>query len=197
MIAALTSAFVVFREGFEAVLLVMLMGGMVRDRGLDWRTLAIGITVGILGSTALALLIHDWVEEHHWFEAVINLMAAAVLTYVVVWNRHVQSHIREHLDEVRGSNMWLGMLTVSLIFLREGAEIVLMLASSWNTDIFGTVTGGVIGAAALASLTWIVLQKLIKRLDLTTVFKWSNVALAVLALWFLGQGVAELVNLQG
>ena len=195
MLATITSAFVIFREGFEAILLVMLMGGMVRGRQLDWRALAAGSTAGVLGSTALALFIHDWVEDHHWFEAAINLAAAAVLLYVVIWNRHVQAHIKEHLDEVRDSSLWLGMLTVSLIFLREGAEIVLMLASVWREDAVGTAVGGAVGTAALAAVAWIVLTKLLSRLDLGMVFRWSNAALAVLALWFLAQGMAELISL--
>lgn len=195
MIAVATSAFVIFREGFEAILLIMLMGSMVRGKQLDWKTLLVGLSAGILGSTALALLIHEWAEEHHWFEAVINLTAAAVLIYVVMWNRHVQTHIKDHLDEVRGSGVWLGMLTVGLIFLREGAEIVLMLASVWREDMSGTVIGGTLGAAALTMIAWLFLTKIMAKLELQRVFRWSNAALAVLALWFLAQGTADLLHL--
>ena len=195
MIAALTSAFVLFREGFEAILLVMLMGGMVRGRQLDWRALAAGLAVGVVGSTILALFIHDWAEDHHWFEAAIDLTAAAVLIYVVIWNRHVQAHIKEHLTEVHGSSLWLGMLTISLIFLREGAEIVLMLTGVWREDLLGTIIGGTVGVAALAAMVWIVVGKLMSHLDMGLVFRWSNRALAALAIWFVLQGITGLISL--
>lgn len=195
MIAAITSAFVLFREGFEALLLVMLMGSMVRDRHMDWPALIIGLAVGMAGSTVLALLIHDWAEDNAWFEAGINLLAAAVLAYVVIWNRHVQAHVREHLDEVRTAGPWLGVLTISLIFLREGAEMVLMLASVWRDDQLGTVIGGAVGIAALAAIAWLVISKLLERLNLGTVFRWSNAALAALAAWFLVNGLLGLLAL--
>ena len=192
MIAALTSALVIFREGFEALLLIMLMSGMTKGARLDWRALGMGLIVGAVGSTLLALWLHDWAEDHVWFEAAIDLAAAGVLAYVVIWNRHVQAHIQAHLREVQGRSLALTTAVISLIFLREGAEIVLMLAAAMRDDAWSTAMGGVSGAAALASIGYVTMEKLLPRLDIGMVFRWSNAALAALAAWFLVQGIAQL-----
>lgn len=184
MIGILTAAFVTFREGFEALLLTMLMTNMVRDRGLDWRALAAGIGIGIAGSTMLAFVIHDWVEHNLWFESAIDLTAAAVLTYVVIWNRHVQAHINEHIQQVKQQSLLLVTMTISLIFLREGAEIVLMLYSAVLSDPWQAGFGSAVGIATLGCVAYFMLNRLGKLPRIDNIFKYSNYLLAAMAAWF-------------
>ena len=194
MIGILTAAFVTFREGFEAFLLTMLMTNMVRDRGMDWRALSAGIGIGIAGSTLLAIIIHDWVEQNLWFESAIDLTAAAVLTYVVIWNRHVQQHINEHIAQVKQQSLLLVTATISLIFLREGAEIVLMLYSAVMSDPWQAGIGSAVGIASLACVAYLMLNRLVKLPRIGNIFKYSNYLLAAMAAWFYAQAVAGLLN---
>ena len=165
MIGILTAAFVTFREGFEALLLTMLMTNMVRDRGLDWRALAAGIGIGIAGSTMLAFIIHDWVEHNLWFESAIDLTAAAV----------------------KQQSLLLVTMTISLIFLREGAEIVLMLYSAVLSDPWQAGFGSAVGIATLGCVAYFMLNHLVKLPRIDSIFKYSNYLLAAMAAWFYAQ----------
>ena len=48
--------------------------------------------------------------------------------------------------------------------------------------------------SALLAVGWITIQRLLPKLDISMVFRWSNVALSALAAWFTLLGIAELLS---
>jgi FTR1 family protein len=197
MISLLTGALVAFREGFEALLLTMLLTGMVRSRGLDWRALILGLAAGIAGSAVMAYLIYLLGPSVEWFNAAISLATAMVLTYVVLWNAKVQEHINEHLDEVKAQNLWVMMLTTAAIFLREGAEIAVMLQGAAASDPIGAGIGIGIGLVGLTVLGILIEIKLLTGPRIGQLFKWSNYILGAMAIYFYYDGIHEALEYFG
>ena len=155
---------ITLREGFEAALIVAILFAAVRRS--DRPQLAYWIWIGT--GTALALSMVVGVALHLTIEdltgiprlrtfAVICLLAAALLTWMIFWMR---SHARSLKGELEGqvqkalneSVFALGLVAFISV-AREGLETALFLVSSTSaSDGQEVVVGGLIGLAIAVAL---------------------------------------------
>lgn len=185
MITSVTSFFVTFREGFEAVMLCMLMLGVGRSQGIKPGIIALGIALGLAASGVILALIGMLDMPGHAIGEVMNAATALVLTYVVLLNAKVSKHINEHMDQVRNRGFWAMLFTIATIFFREGTEVVLMLYGPMSSDPLPVLTGGALGFALLACLVWGVRRGTANlAVSPGKLFLASNIALGLLALYF-------------
>jgi len=192
MIGLLTTAFVTFREGFEALLMTLLVTGMVRSRGLDWLAVAAGLCIGLVTSVALALLLSQLGEDHGLVDAAICGATALTLTYVVIWNARVQAHVRDHVAEIRQQSWAMMVISLAVIFAREGSEMVIMLNGAIRDDAAGAALGGAIGLLFLAAVGWAFSAKLLINGRVGRLFNYSNYMLAAMAIYFYWQTISIL-----
>ena len=155
----LASLLIVFREVFEAGLIVGIV--MAVTAGVRGRTLWVsgGVVAGVLGACLVALFTGGLSElfggnGQEIFNASILGFAVIMLTWHNVWmarhGREMAAELRAAGEAVAAGSKSLAALgiVVAIAVLREGSEVVLFLygvAAAQGGASFGMVVGGFIG----------------------------------------------------
>ncbi len=166
---------IVFREMIEAGLIVGIV--LAATRGVAGRGLWVagGVAAGVLGAAILAVFAGGLASLFHGagqelFNAAILIVAVGMLTWHNVWMASHGKELSRELKAVgaevaRGSRSLLGMaVVVGVAVLREGSEVVLFLygiAATGGTSAIGMLTGGALGVAAGAVLTFLMYRGLL------------------------------------
>jgi len=202
MLAALL---IVFREVFEAGLVVGIV--MAVTAGVPGRAFWIGggVIAGVLGACVVALFTGGLSElfggnGQEVFNAVILAFAVLMLTWHNVW---MARHGRELVAELRaageavvaGSKSLLALaIVVAIAVLREGSEVVLFLygvAAAQGGANWAMATGGVAGlllGATVCLLTYLGLATIPTRY----LFSVTSALIALLAAGMAAQAIAFL-----
>jgi high-affinity iron transporter len=204
-VPVLASLVIVFREVFEAGLIVgivMAVTAGVAGRGL-W--IAGGVAAGVLGACLVALFTGGLSElfggsGQEVFNAGILSFAVIMLTWHNVW---MARHGRELAAElqaageavVSGSKSLLALaIVVAIAVLREGSEVVLFLysvAAAQGGASWGMVTGGFIGLI-LGSLVCLLTYLGLVTIPTRYLFAVTSTLIAFLAAGLAAQAIAFL-----
>ena len=202
MLAALL---IVFREVFEAGLvvgIVMAVTAGVAGRGI-W--IAGGVAAGVLGACVVALFTSGLSElfggsGQEIFNAAILGFAVLMLTWHNVW---MSRHGRELVDELRaageavaaGSKSLLALaIVVAIAVLREGSEVVLFLygvAAAQGGASLSMVIGGFVGLV-LGSLVCLMTYLGLITIPTRYLFSVTSALIALLAAGMAAQAIAFL-----
>jgi high-affinity iron transporter len=206
--ATFFSAFVILlREGLEAILvLAAIFALLIKSERRDalpyvhagWiAALALGGITWLVASSVIAVS----GATREVTEGVTALVAAAVLLYVGFWMHEKayadrwRTFLHARLqDALSARTMWALALVSFLAVYREAFEIVLFYQALWVqvAPDYAPVLGGLISAmVALAILGWLIFRGSL-RLPLGLFFGATSLLLALLAVVFVGKGVAAL-----
>lgn len=196
----LTTFAIGLREGLEAALIVGIIAAFLRQRGrtdlLRWVYLGVGTAVllcaaGAVAVTALSMSLSSWQRE--CLRAVVGMLAAAMVTYLVIWLRGNAHRFKGQLEGVAADAVGKGgtranRALVGLAFLavlREGLETVLFLAAAFDNsnDDLAAGAGAVLGLLAAVGLGWLVYRGGV-RLDLSRFFHATGLILVFVAAGF-------------
>ena len=194
MTALLSSAFVIFREGFEVWLIMVLAlasigGNTTQQRTIWFSAIAAFIATILLGSATAA-----WLGNHanlERFEALIAIITGVILAWVA-WFCHGAA---QHIKDLPRHSAWALGITVFFIIFREGVEVVLFL-----TGIYADYPSiGLIGLGILVGLVTLVIaikvaNYQIKKLPVRQIFLYSRWLFTALAVYFLYSGIHELIE---
>jgi len=196
----LSSFFILLREGFEAMLIAVLVFMYLdKVKANDKRPAVFwGIIAGIIASMFVALGIKKIAGITHaheeLFEGGVMIVAAGMLAYVAFFCHHAKQHVEGKVDKaVATGSAFILSFTVFLAILREGFEIVLFYTALIGSGIYNTVpvfSGALVGTIALVGV-YFGLNKITKLIPVGTFFRASSILLAVLALYFAYEGVHE------
>ena len=197
----LSSFFILLREGFEAMLIAVLVFMYLDKVKANNKRPAVfwGIAAGILASMFVALgfkKIAGITHAHEeLFEGGVMLVAACMLTYVAFFCHHAKQHVEGKVDQAiaTGSSFVLSF-TVFLAILREGFEIVLFYTALIGSGMYNTVpvfVGASVGALALIGV-YFGLNKITKIIPVGMFFRASSILLFALAIYFAYEGIHEL-----
>ena len=196
----LSSFFILLREGFEAMLIAVLVFMYLdKVKANDKRPAVLwGIIAGIIASMFVALGIKKIAGITHaheeLFEGGVMIVAAGMLAYVAFFCHHAKQHVEGKVDKaVATGSSFILSFTVFLAILREGFEIVLFYTALIGSGIYNTVpvfSGALVGTIALVGV-YFGLNKITKLIPVGTFFRVSSILLAVLALYFAYEGVHE------
>ena len=196
----LSSFFILLREGFEAMLIAVLVFMYLdKVKANDKRPAVLwGIIAGIIASMFVALGIKKIAGITHaheeLFEGGVMIVAAGMLAYVAFFCHHAKQHVEGKVDKaVATGSSFILSFTVFLAILREGFEIVLFYTALIGSGIYNTVpvfSGALVGTIALV-VVYFGLNKITKLIPVGTFFRASSILLAVLALYFAYEGVHE------
>ena len=196
----LSSFFILLREGFEAMLIAVLVFMYLdKVKANDKRPAVLwGIIAGIVASMFVALGIKKIAGITHaheeLFEGGVMIVAAGMLAYVAFFCHHAKQHVEGKVDKaVATGSSFILSFTVFLAILREGFEIVLFYTALIGSGIYNTIpvfSGALVGTIALVGV-YFGLNKITKLIPVGMFFRASSILLAVLALYFAYEGVHE------
>ena len=196
----LSSFFILLREGFEAMLIAILVFMYLdKVKANDKRPAVLwGIIAGIIASMFVALGIKKIAGITHThaelFEGGVMIVAAGMLAYVAFFCHHAKQHVEGKVDKaVATGSSFILSFTVFLAILREGFEIVLFYTALIGSGIYNTVpvfSGALVGTVALVGV-YFGLNKITKIIPIGMFFRASSILLAVLALYFAYEGIHE------
>ena len=196
-----SSFFILLREGFEAILIAVLVFMYLDKVKAREKRPAVfwGIVAGIVASMFVALgfkKIAGITHAHEeLFEGAVMLIAAVMLTYVAFFCHHAKQHVEGKVDKaIATSNSFILSFTVFLAILREGFEIVLFYAALIGSGIYNTVpvfVGAAVGTLVLIGV-YFGLNKVTKVIPIGMFFRVSSILLFALAVYFAYSGIHEL-----
>lgn len=201
------TALIVFREVFEAALIVGIVLAATRGVAGRFRWVSAGIVAGLAGAALLAALAREITSAasgmgQEYLNAAILFAAAAMLGSHNIW---MARHARElkHRISALGHAVTLGArplyavaIVVGLAVLREGSEVVLFLygiavagagqhSSMLAGGLLGLVGGGAVGATLYLGLL---------RLPVRHLFRVTGAMILFLAAGLAAQGAGYLVQ---
>ena len=197
----LSSFFILFREGFEALLIAILVFTYLDKVNARHQRPAVmwGLVAGVVASLILALAVKKIAAITHAheeiFEGSVMLIASGMLAYVAYFSHNAKKHVEGEVDKAvaTGNPIFLS-LTVFFAIIREGFEIVLFYVALFTSTIYSTVpviAGAATGTFALI-FVYIGLKKITKILPIGVFFRVSSILLLMLSIYFGYEGTKEL-----
>jgi high-affinity iron transporter len=199
------------REGVEAALIVAIICAYLAKTGNRrfFPTVFAGAALAIGASAVLGIVLFATVgsfEEPYeqLFEALTMILAASVVTWMLFWMRRqaasVKGELQASVDRALDSGSVYALAILAFIaIIREGVETALFLtgqaaAASSDGGAPSVFVGALIGLA-IAGLLGVGFYHGSRRLNLTTFFRWTGVALVFIAAGLLSHAVHELVEI--
>ena len=199
----LTALLLSLREGVEMALIVGIVlayvGQVGARRAQRWVWAGVGVaalvSLGFLGVlNALDKEFEGTTEQ--LFEGVTMLLAAAFLTWMILWMARNSRSLRGELQRgvaaalERGGAAWGLFLLVFFAVVREGVELALLLfAAPGEGKLLGTVIG-----LALAVGVGVLIYAFGRRVDLRSFFRVTTVLLVLFAAGLVSHAAHELVE---
>jgi high-affinity iron transporter len=191
------------REGLEAALVIgIVLGALKRTGRTDLKNY---LWAGVLAASALSLftaLLLRFVDSElegaaeQVFEGTTLLLAAGVLTWMIIWMRQQSRGMKRQLETrvdqaTRSGGKHALFLLAFLAVLREGLELALYLtASTMATTGLQTLVGATTGLLMAAILGYLLFSATV-RLNLQRFFQVTSLILILFAAGLVAQGVAE------
>ena len=206
-----STIFIVWRESIEAMLVIGILYTWLKnqsDTGNAMRFLWGGVMAGIVLAIGLAFIMLKVQSELaseglEYFQIVIVLIAAALITQMVFWMRRhgrtLKRDLESGMQRAHEQANWWGMAALAAIAVgREGAETVIFLygtglvrTSNEIIPFILSATGGFV----LAFLTFWVLSRGIRYFSWKLFFRFSEILLLLLAAALLVDGVDHMIGL--
>ena len=186
------SAFVVFREIFEIMLITGIIIGATNNMKNKKKAISLGFIAGIIGSIIFAMLtdkITDFAGGlgQEITSAIILFIAAFFISWTLLWMQAHAKELKTNFNNIsqeinKGEKTYFILsLIIALTILREGAEIILftygMIAS--GEAIHNIIIGSIIGCVA-GLLIGLLMYFSLVRIPLRYFFKVTTILLTFL-----------------
>ena len=200
----LPSFILALREGLEAALVIGIVLGVLRKTNHPEMNLTvwIGVISGGLISFLVALGLY-WVgsefqgQGEQLFEGFTMLLAAAVLTWLIIWMQNQNSAIQKNIEDgIQQSTSSQGgqralFLLAFLAVIREGVELsIFLLAAQLASSPLQELLGACLGISLAAFLGWTIFNTS-RRLSLKRFFMATNILLTLFAAGMVGLSIRE------
>lgn len=203
----LNSFIIALREGLEASLIVGILIAYITKignsqlRSYVWS----GTALAVIASGALGAILSFTSAEltprgEELFAGLTSFLAVGVVTWMVFWMKRTSRHLRRDLASRVDKAMSIGPLALAgaafLAVVREGLETSLFVYSNFKStaDPLGSALGLVAGFSVAIALGYLIFKSSIK-LDLAKFFRYTGVALIIVAAGVLSYGVHEFQEL--
>jgi high-affinity iron transporter len=192
------------REGLEASLVVsILIAYLVKTgrRSMLWRIwVGVGAAVGLALTFGALLTFGTRTLSFQAQEALggtLSILAVCLVTWMVFWMaghaRNLKGELHTQVDSAVGRGGWALAGVAFLAVGREGLETALFVWSAVQASGQGSsaLLGALLGIATATALAWLIYRGAL-RLNLAVFFKWTGLALIVVAAGVLSYGVHDL-----
>jgi high-affinity iron transporter len=185
---------ITLREGVEAALIVGIIAAFLVKEGhreaLGRMWLGVGIAVALCTAVAIVLRVVGQnlpQRQQEGLETVVGLIAAAMVSYMIVWMRRHARELKFSLQSSAAAALAAGstlalVVMAFLAVLREGLETTVFLLAVFNdTSNPGTAgTGAVLGLVAAIAIGWALYSGGV-RINLSRFFRGTGVVLVFVA----------------
>lgn len=204
-----SNALIGLREGLEAALVVVILVAFLvkTDRRWALRYVWVGVVTAIVLSAGLAAALTFGTrqlsfETQELIGGSASILAVAFVTAMVFWMKTAARTISGELKGRLDHALDLGPLAVALVgFLgvgREGLETAIFFYATTEAAGQGNNTpllGWLIGLAAAIALGWLIYRGAV-QINLGSFFKWTGIALVLVAAGILAYGLHDLQEAQ-
>jgi len=210
-----STIFIVWRESIEAMLVIGILYTWLKNQVHEnpaasrsgMRFLWGGVFAGIALAAGLAFIMLKVQSELasealEYFQVAIVLVAAALITQMVLWmrrhGRSLKRDLESGMQRAHEQANWWGMSALAAIAVgREGAETVIFLygaGMAQNSDLISFVLSAA-GGFVLAFLTFWALSRGTRFFSWQVFFRFSEMLLLLLAAALLVDGVDHMIGL--
>ncbi len=203
----LNSFVIALREGLEASLIVGILIAYITKIGKSHLRSYIwsGTAIAVVASGALGAFLTFTSAEltptgGELFAGLTSFLAVGVVTWMVFWMKRTSRHLRKELAGKVDKAMSAGPLALAgaafLAVVREGLETSLFVYSNFKStaDPLSSAVGLVAGFGVAIALGYLIFKSSIK-LDLAKFFRFTGIALIIVAAGVLSYGVHEFQEL--
>jgi len=206
-----STVFIVWRESIEAMLVIGILYTWLKnqaDTGNGMRFLWGGVLVGIALALGLAMIMLEVQSELagealEYFQIAIMLIAAVLITQMVLWMRRHGRTLKRNLEtgmqRAHEQANWWGMAALAAIAVgREGAETVIFLYGAGMAQSGGAQLQFIAAATSgfvLAFLSFWLLSQGSRFFSWKVFFRFSEILLLLLAAALLVDGVDRMIGL--
>lgn len=197
---------IMLREGLEAGLIVGIIAGYLRQTGGSrwlpaiWVGVFLAIAMSLLVGSALQFVSAEFPQKaQELFEAVVGLVAVAVLTSMVFWMRRagrtIGAELRHSVDAALKSSRGTAWALIGMAFFavaREGLESVFFLLAMFQQNAGPAAPLGALAGVAGAALLSFAFYHGGIRIDLRRFFRWTGVFILVIAAGLLASALRNL-----
>uniref|UniRef100_UPI00322007C2 iron uptake transporter permease EfeU n=1 Tax=Paracoccus sp. TaxID=267 RepID=UPI00322007C2 len=196
---------IMLREGIEAALIVGIVASYLTRTGRRewlpalWLGVGLACAASLAAGAALDIVVGELPQRgQELFEAVIGLIAAAMLTSMVFWMRKAARSIRGELQagvDAALAGAHQGFALVGLAFLavvREGLESVFFLLAIFQQSGGWAPAAGATLGVLLAGIVGYAIYALGVKLNLRAFFRWTGVLILFVAAGLVANAVRSL-----
>ncbi|MBK5107140.1 MAG: FTR1 family protein [Anaerolineales bacterium] len=194
------------REGIEAALIIGIIIGVLTKinhqelKPVVWRGVILAVVLSFAFGIGLNVIGMEFTGQlEQVFEGIAMLLAAAILTWMILWMQRQGGQIQRELEAktvqatFNGGASALFILAFLAVF-REGIELALFLiATRMASDTISVVIGAIMGLGAAVLLGWLLFAST-RRLNLKRFFQVTNILLLFFAAGLVAYGVHELIE---
>ncbi len=206
-----STVFIVWRESIEAMLVIGILYTWLKNQdeaGNGMHFLWGGVLAGVALAMGLAFVMLEVQSELagealEYFQIAIMLIAAGLITQMVLWMRRHGRTLKRDLEtgmqRAHEQANWWGMAALAAIAVgREGAETVIFLygaglAQSADTQL--QFIAAALGGFGLAFVTFWLLSQGTRFFSWKVFFRFSEILLLLLAAALLVDGVDRMIGL--
>lgn len=192
---------ITLREGLEAFLIVgIILAYLAQTHREELKKYVYYGTGAAVASSLVAAGIFNMLaiqfagRNEELFEGIVMLLAAAVLTSMIIWMLKESANIRGNIQNKVSQSATTGLMVLAFISVfREGIETVLFLGAAAvgaekSTDV---LMGGLAGLTVSLVITYIIFKTTV-NLDIRAFFRVTSVFLILFAAGLTAHGVHEL-----
>jgi high-affinity iron transporter len=203
----LSTFIIALREGLEASLIVGILVAYIlkSDRRALLLPLWSGVAAAVVASLGLGFALSQTSaglsqRANALFAGTTSFVAVALVTWMVFWMKRSARYLKTDLHGKMDSALRTGPLALAgaafFAVIREGLETALFIYSNFKTvaDTRSSALGLLLGFGVSISLGYLIFKSSIK-LNLSKFFRYTGIALVVVAAGVLAYGVHEFQEL--
>jgi high-affinity iron transporter len=194
------------REGIEAALITGIVASYLAQTGRSawmpavWLGVFLAIAASLLVGAGLQLVSAEFPQKgQELFEAIVGLIAVAVLVSMVFWMRKaarsMKSELHHSIDDAFTASSGAGWALVGMVFFavaREGLESVFFLLAIFQQSTGPAAPlGALAGVACAAAVGYLIFVGGV-RLNLRRFFRWTGVFILIVAAGILSSALRNL-----
>ncbi|MBY8986497.1 MAG: FTR1 family protein [Candidatus Lokiarchaeota archaeon] len=200
--------FLAFREGIEAVLVIVIILLYLKntDQRFYYKYIYIGATLAIISSIIFAIVFTALFggfsgSAEQIFEGVAFIISGIFVATLVLWMSKEGPKMKKHLEEkvefsIESGRVLSLVILTYIIIIREGIELILLLTGATSVGSLNQVDvilGSITGLGISVGLGLLIYYG-VKNINLSKFFKVTNVILILFVAGLITYGIHELIE---